>query len=134
MSTSPELTLLYDGGCPLCVREVTFLRRKDRNHCIRFIDVDAPDYAPEDWSGISYRQAMARIHAIQSDGTVLTDVAVVREAYRLIGLGWLYAPTRWPVIGPAADVLSGVWARYRLKITNRASLDQLCQERCARPQ
>ena len=134
MSTSPELTLLYDGGCPLCVREVTFLRRRDRDQSIRFIDVDAQDYCPEDWCGISYRQAMARIHAIQADGTVLTDVEVFREAYRLIGLGWLYAPTRWPMLGPVVDALYRVWARYRLQITNRASLDQLCQERCARPQ
>ena len=134
MSTSPELTLLYDGGCPLCVREVTFLRRKDREQSIRFIDIDAQDYSPEDWSGISYRKAMARIHAIQADGTVRTDVAVFREAYRLIGLGWLYAPTRWPVIGPVVDVLYGIWARYRLKITKRASLDQLCQARCSLPQ
>ena len=89
MSTSPELTVLYDGGCPLCVREVKFLRRRDRHQSIRFIDVDAQDYCPDEWSGISYRQAMAKIHAIQSDGTVLTDVAVFREAYRLIGLGWL---------------------------------------------
>ena len=134
MSTSPELTLLYDGGCPLCVREVTFLRRRDREQSIRFIDVDAQDYCPEDWCGISYRQAMARIHAIQADGTVLTDVEVFREAYRLIGLGWLYAPTRWPLLGPVVDAFYRVWARYRLQITNRASLDQLCQERCARPQ
>ncbi len=133
MSTSPELTLLFDGGCPLCVREVTFLRRKDRDQSIRFIDVDAHDYSPEQWSGISYRKAMARIHAIKADGTVLTDVAVFREAYRLIGLGWLYAPTRWPVIGPVVDIFYGVWARYRLKITNRASLDQLCFDRCERP-
>ena len=46
--------------------------------------------------GIGYREAMGRIHAVAADGTVLQDVAVFREAYRLIGLGWLYAPTRWP--------------------------------------
>ena len=104
MSRSPELTLLYDGGCPLCVREVTFLRRRDRLKAIRFVDVDASDYSPDAWSGISYRQAMARIHAIQSDGTVLTDVSVFREAYRLIGLGWVYAPTTWPLVGPVVVV------------------------------
>ena len=133
MSTQPELTLLFDGGCPLCVREVTFLRRRDREQSIRFIDIDAADYCPEDWSGISYRQAMARIHAIQADGTVLTDVAVFREAYRLIGLGWLYAPTSWPLLGPLVDAVYRIWARYRLKITNRASLDQLCLDRRERP-
>ena len=132
MSRSPELTLLYDGGCPLCVREVTFLRRRDRLKAIRFVDVDASDYSPDAWSGISYRQAMARIHAIQSDGTVLTDVSVFREAYRLIGLGWVYAPTTWPLVGPGVDALYGIWARYRLRITGRASLDQLCEGRCQR--
>ena len=76
---------------------------------------------------------MARIHAIQADGTVLTDVAVFREAYRLIGLGWIYAPTTWPVLGEVVNAAYGVWARFRLRITGRQTLDQLCDQRCARP-
>jgi len=131
MSTSPELTLLYDGGCPLCVREVTFLRRRDRDQSIRFIDIDAQDYCPEDWCGISYRQAMGRIHAIRSDGGVLRDVAVFREAYRLIGLGWLYAPTAWPVLAPLTNWLYAQWAGWRLALTGRPSLEVLCQDRCS---
>ena len=125
-----ELTLLYDGGCPLCLREVTFLRRRDHRGLLQFIDVDAEDYDPDAWGGISYRQAMARIHAIQVDGTVLRDVAVFREAYRLIGLGWLYAPTRWPLIGSVVDWVYGIWAARRLQITGRADLETLCQGRC----
>ena len=127
-----ELTLLYDGGCPLCLREVTFLRRRDHRGRLQFIDVDAEDYDPDAWGGISYRQAMARIHAIQVDGTVLRDVAVFREAYRLIGLGWLYAPTTWPLLGSAVDAAYGIWARFRLALTGRPSLDRLCQDRCQR--
>ena len=42
---------------------------------------------------------MGRIHAIASNGEVVTDVAVFRHAYGLVGWGWLYAPTQWPVIG-----------------------------------
>ena len=132
MSTSPELTLLYDGGCPLCVREVTFLSRRDRQGSIRFVDVDAQDYDPEVWSGITYRQAMARIHAIQADGTVLIDVAVFREAYRLVGLGWLYAPTAWPGLATVVNRVYAFWAARRLKWTGRPDLDQLCESRCAR--
>ena len=127
-----ELTLLYDGGCPLCLREVTFLRRRDHRGLLQFIDVDAEYYDPDAWGGISYRQAMARIHAIQVDGTVLRDVAVFREAYRLIGLGWLYAPTTWPLLGSAVDAAYGIWARFRLALTGRPSLDRLCQDRCQR--
>lgn len=133
-NSQAELTLLYDGGCPLCLREVSFLRRRDQHKRLAFVDVDAADYKPEAWAGISYRQAMARIHAIRPDGTVLTNVAVFREAYRLIGLGWLYTPTTWPVLGSAVDAAYGIWARFRLALTGRPSLDRLCQDRCQRPE
>ena len=59
-------------------------------------------------------------------GTVLTDVAVFRAAYRQIGLGWLYAPSGWPVLRQLSDGLYGLWARWRLAVTGRPSLDQLC--------
>ena len=122
--------MLYDGGCPLCLREVSFLRRRDQRGRLAFVDVDAPNYNPEAWGGISYRQAMARIHAIRSDGTVLMNVAVFREAYRLIGLGWLYAPTTWPLIQPLVNRLYDIWAGKRLQWTGRADLETLCTDRC----
>ena len=133
-SSSPaaELTLLFDGGCPLCVREVTFLRQRDqRLHPdaprLAFVDINQTDYAPADYAGISYRAAMGRIHALRADGRVLRDVEVFREAYRLIELGWLYAPSSWPLIQPLSNAAYGVWARWRLALTRRPSLDQLCQ-------
>lgn len=129
-TTHVALTLLYDGGCPLCLREVAFLRQRDVRGQIQFVDVDATDYEPEAWAGITYRQAMARIHAITAEGTVLTDVAVFRAAYRLIGLGWVYAPTTWPLVGTVVDRLYALWANQRLRLTGRAGLDQLCADRC----
>ena len=73
---------------------------------------------------------MGRIHALTSKDAVLTDIAVFREAYRLIGLGWLYAPTRWPLIAPLANLAYGFWASRRLRWTGRADLDMLCRDRC----
>ena len=128
--SAPDLTLLFDGGCPLCVREVRFLQRRDRQVRLAFVDIDASDYDEAAHAGISYRVAMGRIHAITGSGEVLRDVAVFREAYRLIGLGWLYAPTRWPLIGSVVDWVYGIWAARRLQITGRADLEALCQGRC----
>jgi len=113
---------------------VSFLRRRDqRLHPeaarLAFVDIDAADYNPALYGGISYREAMGRIHALRADGTVLRDVAVFRRAYQLIGLGWLYAPTGWPLIGPLADAAYGLWARWRLVLTRRPSLDELCDAR-----
>jgi predicted DCC family thiol-disulfide oxidoreductase YuxK len=134
-----ELTILYDGGCPLCLREVRFLEQRDRRrhpHAPRlaFVDIDAADYAAAAHGAISYRQAMGRIHAIAADGSVLRDVAVFRSAYGLIGLGWLYAPTGWPLLAPLVNALYSLWATARLRLTGRPSLEELCSlngGRCA---
>lgn len=130
----PALTILYDGGCPLCLREVHFLQVRDRAHNgagprLAFVNIDAAGYEPAAWGGISYREAMGRIHAVSDDGTVLCDVAVFRRAYELIGLGWLYAPTTWPVLGPLANALYRLWAAARLRLTGRPDLEQLCAGR-----
>ncbi|MFM7315213.1 MAG: thiol-disulfide oxidoreductase DCC family protein [Cyanobium sp.] len=129
-----SLTILYDGGCPLCQREVTFLRRRDgRLHPgapqLAFVDIDDPSYEPADHAGISYRDAMGRIHALASDGAVLQDVEVFRRAYQLVGLGWLYAPTRWPLLRTLVDRLYALWASARLRLTRRPDLETLCSER-----
>ncbi len=129
-----ELTLLFDGGCPLCLREVRTLRRRDADKGqLAFVDVDDPGYDPARFGGITYAEAMGRMHAIRADGQVIKDVEVFRQAYGLVGLGWLYSPTRWPLLRPLVDSLYGLWARWRLLITGRPSLDSLCRDRCATP-
>ena len=126
-----ELTVLFDGGCPLCLREVNTLQRLDNGRQkLAFVDINQTDYNPSLHRGISYRQAMGRIHAIAADGEVVTDVAVFRRAYGLVGWGWLYAPTCWPLVGPVVDALYGWWAARRLQLTRRPSLDKLCDNRC----
>jgi predicted DCC family thiol-disulfide oxidoreductase YuxK len=93
------------------------------------VDIDAPDYDPAAHGGISYRAAMGRIHAIDADGRVIVDVAAFREAYRLVGMGWLYAPTTWPVLKPVVDGAYRLWASSRLRLTGRADLQTLCAQR-----
>ena len=127
--TKAKLTLLFDGGCPLCLREVKFLRSRDTLDNISFIDIDSPKYQPDLYSGISYKDAMGRIHAINESGEILKDVAVFREAYRLIGLGWIYAPTNWPILSSLIDQVYKLWAQWRLPLTRRPSLEQLCKEK-----
>lgn len=132
-----SLTILYDGGCPLCLREVSFLRRRDgRLHPgaprLAFVDIDAPDYDAGRHGGVDYRAAMGRIHAIDGQGSVLQDVEVFRRAYGLVGLGWLYAPTRWPLLRPLVEGLYRLWAAARLQLTGRPDLDTLCLQRSGR--
>jgi len=39
-----KLTFLFDGGCPLCLRETNFLKKRDNLNQIAFIDINSKDY------------------------------------------------------------------------------------------
>jgi predicted DCC family thiol-disulfide oxidoreductase YuxK len=125
-----QIELLYDGECPLCLREVNFLRSKDRGRgLVNFVDIAQPDYNPLDHGGVSFEDAMARIHGVKADGSVVKNVAVFREVYEILGIGWLYAPTRWPIIGPLVDRIYDFWADRRLSWTGRSSLAEILAQR-----
>jgi predicted DCC family thiol-disulfide oxidoreductase YuxK len=95
-SPSWKIKLLYDGECPLCLREVNFL---------------------------------GRIHAVLADGTILQNVEVFRQVYDILGIGWIYAATKWPVIGFLVDIIYEIWASWRLTLTGRPNLKTILAER-----
>lgn len=83
-----DIRVLYDSDCPLCMREIDFLRGKDAGKGkISFVDIADPAYDPAENQGISYEQGMERIHGIRRDGTVVKDVEVFRYLYEAVGLG-----------------------------------------------
>ncbi|KAL9249112.1 hypothetical protein AKJ16_DCAP02148 [Drosera capensis] len=125
-----KVKMLYDGDCPLCMREVNMLRERDKQYkAIKFVDISSEEYSPEDNQGLDYKTAMGRIHAILSDGTVVRDVEAFRRLYEAVGLGWLYAITKYKPIATIADAVYGVWAKYRLQITGRPPLEEVLELR-----
>lgn len=130
-----KIKLLYDGACPLCVREVNFLKGKDGDRgLIKFVDIAADDYDPADNAGIDFETAMGRIHAVLPNGEIVQNVEVFRQTYDILGIGWIYAITKLPLVGRLADALYGVWADYRLLLTGRANLQTIVAERQKRLQ
>ena len=124
-----KLTIFFDGGCPLCRREVDFLQSRNQKGHLGFVDINSSDFSLDLKYGITYKQAMERIHALKIDGSVIKDIKVFQEAYSLIGLGWIYAPTKLPILDKFIEFIYGLWAKYRLKITFRPSIEKLCSER-----
>lgn len=65
--------MFYDGACPLCRREIDFMRRKDVDGRLAFEDVSTDDSTlPE---GRTRDQALARFHVRDADGTVRDGAA-----------------------------------------------------------
>src|SRR5580692_8550226 len=89
--------LLYDGECPFCLREVRWLQRLNRHGHLAFEDVASSDFDPTRY-GATREELLGVIHGAFPDGRIVRKVEVFRQAYRAVGLGWLLAPTGWPVL------------------------------------
>ena len=124
-----KLTFLYDGGCPLCLREINFLKAKDTKKFINFVDISI-NYFPKNFKNISYEQAMGNLHGIVNSGEIIIGVDVLAYSYELVGLGWIYFPTKLPILSKFIRFLYKYWAKYRLKLTGRDNLEKICQSKC----
>jgi predicted DCC family thiol-disulfide oxidoreductase YuxK len=107
------LKLLYDGQCPFCRREARWLQRRDRHGRLVFEDITAPDFDPSRY-GVTSEEVMGVMHGVFPDGRIVRKVEAFRQAYRAVGLGWLLAPTGWPVLRWICDWLYWLFARHRV--------------------
>lgn len=93
--TTPELTVYFDGACPLCRREVRFYRGLDKDGRIAWEDVSRPDATPG--CDLSREAALQRFHVRQPDGSLASGAAgFVAVWRRLPGLRWLAPLAAWP--------------------------------------
>lgn len=76
-----KVIVWYDGACPLCIREIAFMRRLDWRRAIDFLDI-----APADAICPLDRHLMlARFHASE-DGSILSGAAAFAAMWRAIPL------------------------------------------------
>ena len=111
-----DVTVWYDGACPLCRREITGLRRLDRRGAITFIDVseDKPESCP-----LAKEDLLARFHA-REDGIMLSGAAAFAVMWRAI-------PMLRP-LGELARIQPVLWVLerlYRRFLAVRPSLQRL---------
>jgi predicted DCC family thiol-disulfide oxidoreductase YuxK len=119
MKSGAEFRILFDGDCPLCRREISMLERIDGGRGrLDFEDISERSFDASRY-GLEARAVHERIHGVLPDGRVVEGVEVFRRAYAAIGLGWLVAPTRWPVLRPVFDAAYRWFARNRLRLTGR---------------
>jgi len=72
-------TVFYDGGCPLCKKEISHYMGLDRGCSIVWIDITEQDFVLKSY-GISLQQAMAELHAVTDGGVVVKGI----DAFLLI--------------------------------------------------
>ena len=116
-----DVLVWFDGACPLCRREIAWIRRLDRRNAIAFVDVSRA--ATQDGAGcpIDRSVLLARFHALE-DGRVVSGAAAFAAMWRAI-------PLLRP-LGLAARnrlVLAGLERLYRLFLRVRPRLQRAAQ-------
>jgi predicted DCC family thiol-disulfide oxidoreductase YuxK len=99
----PELTVYYDGACPVCSREIGFYRGRHGADAVAWVDASA---CPESalGPGLDRRRALARLHVRRADGALVEGAAAFVEIWR-----------RLPAFARAGRLLGGPRARAALE-------------------
>lgn len=129
MSTKLPLTLYVDGACPLCAREVIWLRRHATQERLRLVDISSPGFVSEERS---LDQLRGKLHARSADGHWLTGLDATYWSWRAAGLGKWAAPLGWRPLRPL--LLLAYWlfslARPHLGWLPHPESSSRCTDRC----
>ena len=112
-----SLTVLFDGACPLCRREIGVYQALKPARPVGWLDVSEPSVplTPEDRA-----RYLARFHVRREDGSLLSGAAAFVALWQVMpGWRWLARAARLPGVTPVLELL------YRGFLHVRPGIQQL---------
>ncbi len=107
--------VLFDGGCPMCSREITHYRRLDGAEAMDWVDITTAD-SLQALYGVSPDAAMARFHVRDPRGRWQTGASGFVELWsHLAAYRWLAAGMRSLRLTGILDFAYTRFARWRLR-------------------
>lgn len=132
-----QLTIFYDGHCPLCTLEMQKLKMHDKNNLINLVNLHQESFSTQ-YPHIDSNKAMQKLHG-EYQGKILVALDVTHRAWTLVGKGYLVAPLQFPLIKQIAHGTYLVVAKYRHPISNflyqrlgigsKACIEGVCYEK-----
>ena len=119
-ASAPPLTVLYDGACPLCRREIGIYRDLQPSAPVCFADVsDAAQPLPP---GTTREQLLARFHVRDADGRLLGGAQAFLALWETLpGWRWLARVGRLPGAAWAMERVYRLFLRVRPALQRWAS-------------
>lgn len=104
-----RVTVWFDGGCPLCRREIALMQRLDRRGAIAFVDLTTDAACPLDRA-----ELLARFHAQERAGPIVSGAAAFAAMWRAIPvLAWAGHAARLPPLAWLLERGYRLWLRVR---------------------
>ena len=116
--------VLYDHDCLFCRQEIQRLKSLDSEDRLIPLNINSPIFSEEYW-GVSHDDASAALHVLTAEKTWLVGMPAIRHVYAQVGLGWLMAPSGWPVISRFSDLAYRYIALNRYVISRWLGLEKV---------
>jgi predicted DCC family thiol-disulfide oxidoreductase YuxK len=123
-----QITVLYDSLCPVCKREVDFLRFAGRPDGLRLVDIARSDFQPSDF-GLTMDECIGSLRGFDEEGRAIDGMDTIRAMYKAVGLGWMMRWTKLPVVSSLCDRTYSVFAKFRPRFS-RFKPDICSTDRC----
>ena len=90
-----EVTVFYDGSCPLCASEIAYYKARDVSQSLELVDVSSNAFVED--NRLSRSQAMARFHVRLASGEQLSGAGAFVEMWRhMPKWRWVATLARFP--------------------------------------
>lgn len=117
-----DLSVYYDGGCPLCRAEIGHYRRCAGSERVRFVDVGRGAPAAALGEGLDREAALRRFHVRDAQGRLVSGAAAFARLWQTLpGWRWLGRLVALKVLG-VRPLLPVAEAAYRLFLPLRPTL------------
>jgi predicted DCC family thiol-disulfide oxidoreductase YuxK len=117
--TEQRTAVYFDGGCPLCSREIGFYQKRRGADAIDWIDVSTLPLEDDVAADLKVCDAMARFHVRLADGSLIKGgrafIALWRALPLTKPLGWFMS------IPPGPALLDAAYEAF-LKVRRRAPI------------
>ncbi|MEH6455967.1 MAG: DUF393 domain-containing protein [Cocleimonas sp.] len=121
--TEQQVTMFHDGDCPMCKFEVEAMQKLDIKNAVRWVDI-TKDKESLNKAGITYAEAMARIHVQDENMNMLTGVRGFLVVWKHLPYYRRVAPIieKVPLLLPIMEAVYTIFAKYRLPLTGKKQL------------
>lgn len=113
---SQPLTVFFDTDCPACYREMQMLQKRKQTGLVIYASLQSDEQLKKLTSAFTYRQAMGKIHALDSKGGILMGINALSDLYARTDLPILAVILQAPFLKPVFKLCYAIWAEFRTSL------------------
>ncbi len=122
-SASYELSIYYDGMCPVCSKEINHYKKKEKSHLLRFVDIASPTFDARS-EGLNPEGIHKRFHVKTKDGEILDGVDAFQRIWQVLDIfKVLDSLVRFPLTRPFFDMGYILFAKVRPYLRRKDACD-----------